>query len=81
MASSWIAVAENTVSNTDVNAAAFAIYPNPVNDILHLTTIENGNLEILKMEEHLFKKQLLEDGKNAVDVSALSSGIYLIRFQ
>ncbi|PIA81081.1 hypothetical protein BFR04_15385 [Gaetbulibacter sp. 4G1] len=69
-----------TLSTEDVLASNFKIYPNPVKDIV---TIESKNVKVSSVEMYsiIGNKVISENNlvNNRFDVSALSSGIYLLK--
>ena len=67
------------MSISDLNSFDFAYYPNPVNDVLHITA-KNGveNISIF----NLAGQKIVSNAKvsnNQIDVTSLNSGIYVFR--
>jgi len=67
------------LSISDLNSFDFAYYPNPVNDVLHITA-KNGveNISIF----NLAGQKIVSNAKvsnNQIDVTSLNSGIYVFR--
>ena len=57
------------------------LYPNPVSNVLNIKNPNGMLLKSLKITDFLGKTVYLEthaEGKNAIDVSNLSSGMYLL---
>ncbi len=54
-------------------------YPNPVQHILQVETKEDANVQIISVLGTTLASQKLSAGKNSIDVSAYSPGIYFIR--
>lgn len=66
-----------TLAVSDVNKVAFKYYPNPVKDILTLSSSEKVNsISIYNIAGQLIKAN---KDANTIDMSALSAGIYLIK--
>ena len=85
--STWIIDANSTFVNDeaecntlDIDTFAevfFSMYPNPVRDNLYVSAISNDTLfEIYDMTGKLVISETLVIGKNKIDVSNLSNGIY-----
>ena len=71
-------VEEGSLSIDNINAFDFGIYPNPVQDELSITTIEN--VESVQIVDLVGNTVLISDVVNGkVDVSSLTSGVYVIR--
>lgn len=66
-----------TLAVSDVNKVSFKYYPNPVKDILTLSSSEKVNsISIYNVAGQLLKTN---NNSNTIDMSALSAGIYLIK--
>ncbi|NNK80552.1 MAG: T9SS type A sorting domain-containing protein, partial [Flavobacteriales bacterium] len=65
----------NCVNGLQENSAMIQVYPNPTPDVLYLP--EKGLFEVFDMTGRI----LLSGYDNRLDVSALSTGIYSIRFE
>ncbi|MBC7384461.1 MAG: DUF4465 domain-containing protein [Bacteroidia bacterium] len=62
------------LSNTD-NKIIFSLYPNPANDILHLSLNQiNGTVKIFNLQGEL----LISDSNHDVNISSLKPGIYCV---
>ena len=63
----------------EVDAIAFSLYPNPANDKIHIEGLQGGaEIYIFNiMGEEVMKKVVYDD--NEIDVSNLSSGIYVVK--
>ncbi len=68
---------EMVLGLTDNELSEFYIYPNPTHSILHI----NSSLDTYEIEIYSGVGQLIQksNNENEVDVSMLSSGIYLVR--
>ena len=71
-----LAIANPTASVKNYNSFEFSMFPNPVKDVLNITTQEN--LEKVEVFNLLGKKVLSANTKN-VDVSSLSKSVYLVK--
>lgn len=69
---------DHVMGVNDLDQNLFAIYPNPVRDILHVNgnLIDNSNYEIYHLTGSLVLKGKLTNGQ--INVSALNKGIYII---
>jgi trimeric autotransporter adhesin len=57
----------------------FYLYPNPTNGIVTTETRDTGSIEMFNcMGQRVYSKELLP-GKNTIDLSALPTGIYVVR--
>jgi hypothetical protein len=54
------------------------IYPNPVNDVLHVTVKRPATFELYNIEGQLVKKQQVERTA-AINVSDVTKGLYIVR--
>jgi hypothetical protein len=66
---------------TEANAVVSKIYPNPANDLLKIELINSGEAELTVMNTvgQVVKTVTLNEMNNAVDISALSSGLYMLK--
>jgi hypothetical protein len=72
--------ANNTLSTSDFsqNNLEVALYPNPVNDVLNIeTTLELKSVEIYNLQG----QKVLSSNQKAINVSALTSGMYMVRIE
>lgn len=68
-----------TLSADDTSFESFVFYPNPVKDILHLDNISLTKANIYSILGQLIDSKSFENTtSNALDLSSLESGIYLI---
>jgi hypothetical protein len=66
----------------DLNKSNFEIYPNPVNDVLHISSSVNGNInvQIINTSGQVIKSYNTElASTSSIPVNYLSKGIYFIR--
>ena len=61
------------------NELLFSIYPNPSEEKTNVKLFTNGELCIFNALGEEIKKQELSKGDNAIDLSGLSKGIYLVK--
>ncbi len=72
---------DNSTTNTiNPNAKSIAIYPNPVRSEVTISVPNSIELYIVDVFGKLVMKQKLTKGENHVDVSNLSSGLYIFSF-
>ena len=64
-----------SVNNPDV----LLIYPNPVTDYFFIETLQKSEIEISNIEEQIIKRLTVNDNLTTVDLSNLSSGVYIIK--
>jgi uncharacterized delta-60 repeat protein len=70
---------EQSLSTTSFDAAnTFIIYPNPVQDVLHLQANNFTSIKAVKIYD-LQGKVVLEDTNDTINVSNLSNGLYIIK--
>ena len=72
---------ETAVSTTDLNSSLkWEVYPNPTLDFLKIKVDENitGNFQIVAMNGQTIHTGIMDLNNNQVDVSNLSSGIYML---
>ncbi len=64
----------------DNTSSAFSIYPNPVEDILSITTpLQNYTVEIFNLQGQLVSRQENNNGSKVIDYSNFASGVYLLK--
>jgi len=72
---------ESSLNTEEVQASKFSIYPNPVKNILNINTaITNYEIEIFNMQGQLIRKDKIDSGSKAINYSALTDGIYILKF-
>ncbi|MGJ8666303.1 MAG: M14 family zinc carboxypeptidase [Patiriisocius sp.] len=73
-------VNESTLNTQDVAVSNFGIYPNPVNDILNITTsMSNYTIEVYNVQGQLVASEMRNNGTSTFDYSQLASGLYIMR--
>ncbi len=73
-------VEEGFLSVDDVSESIFSVYPNPVNDLLHITTpVNDYTIEIYNLQGQLIKNSSINSGPQTIDYSNFSEGIYLMK--
>lgn len=63
--------------NDDLTASSFKVYPNPVTDVLTVTTTEQGTLELFNLSGAEVMRKELSSEKETLDISALTPGLYI----
>ncbi len=64
----------------DANTSLFSLYPNPVSDVLNITTpLENYSIEVYNIQGQLVENALNNSGSTTFDYSGYASGIYLMK--
>ncbi|MFV0571939.1 MAG: T9SS type A sorting domain-containing protein [Xanthomarina gelatinilytica] len=70
-----------TIGINEVEDVAFNMYPNPVNNTLYVRSKSNHSVvKIYNITGKVILTKTLTQGESVVNVSALSSGVYLARF-
>ena len=57
------------------------VFPNPTRNTISFDSKEKGNLSVLDMRGRTVLTLAASKGKNAVEVSSLPKGIYLLRLE
>lgn len=68
-----------TLSIESFNLTTINLYPNPVNNILHINTTEE--IQNVTLYDVLGKEQFITFSNNSIDVSTVSKGIYFLQIQ
>jgi len=70
-----------TVSGTTgivtINDKAVSVYPNPTNNILYVSGMQNANIQIFDLSGKLLINQ--QNADNQINVSNLQNGIYSVK--
>ncbi len=75
------------IFNADPGNSIISLYPNPANSILYLQTINNSlarasaRVYVSDLSGKIILNQEINSQETSIDISTLSSGIYLIRYQ
>ena len=67
------------LTNVDLLPTNLIIYPNPVQDIIYITSPVITNLIILNYTGKIMKSLLISAGTNEIDISDFCSGIYFFK--
>ena len=72
---------DGTLSNADVLASQFSVYPNPVSNLVYITTPKNNyTLGIYNIQGQLMGTPSVYSGSQTIDYSQYTKGIYLMKF-
>ena len=72
---------DGTLSNADVLASQFSVYPNPVTNLLYITTPKNNyTLGIYNIQGQLIRTPSTYSGSQTINYSQFTKGIYLMKF-
>lgn len=72
----------NTLSTLDVESTAFNLYPNPANDLIHITSnVSKASLELFDVSGKRLISKSIHLGNNTLNISNLSAGIYITRIK
>ncbi|GAB5399852.1 MAG: hypothetical protein Aureis2KO_14370 [Aureisphaera sp.] len=75
-----ISIAEDTLAIEDNTSNAFSIFPNPVEDVLSITTpLQNYTVEIFNLQGQLVSSEKKNNGSKVIDYSNFASGVYLLK--
>lgn len=73
-------VEDDVLSTNDVAASQFSIYPNPVSNLINITTpVSNYAIDIYNIQGQLVASEVNKVGSQTFDFSAYASGLYLIK--
>jgi len=61
------------------NLFNISVFPNPASDKLTIECMQNANIEILNIEGQIIKRLTTNNNHTTLDLSKLSSGIYIIK--
>jgi len=66
----------------ELDANAFSMYPNPAKDQLFIsTTLENAEIHIYNIVGETVYTENIHQSNNAINISALESGVYLVQMR
>lgn len=74
-----IEVETSSLSTTDVAASAVQVYPNPVEDILHIKGSRNAQVSVYTMAGQQVFTGAATNGQ--VNLSSLSKGVYIVKIE
>jgi|TARA_R110002110_G_scaffold199393_16_gene410148 carboxypeptidase T len=73
-------ILNETLGIQDSETSSFGIYPNPVQDILNITTpLSNYSIEVYTIQGQLINVSSANSGSQVFDYSSYDSGIYLMK--
>ncbi|MFT7072266.1 T9SS type A sorting domain-containing protein [Patiriisocius sp. Uisw_017] len=70
-------VVEGVLGNQDIAANQFAVYPNPANDFVNITSKNRGTVEV-SVYNILGKQIIATQVTNRLNIASLSAGVYLL---
>lgn len=78
-----VTTAGDPLSTTDLNNEIdFSIYPNPTSDFIIFDWEEqHGLAQIIDFQGKMWKRQLVQDGQNRIDLTTLPKGYYTIKIE
>ena len=68
-----VGIFENEIQNT------IRVFPNPVNDVLHINSTEASRIQILNMLGSIVEESTIRKGVNQIDAASWTPGVYFIR--
>jgi len=66
------------LGTNEKNDIKLSIYPNPVIDIVTITTTKETKFTLLNMNGQIIQSRAMPSGDNCIDLSALAKGLYII---
>lgn len=69
------------LSTDNVETSQALLYPNPVQDLLHIQMSQNTNLKAIGVYDLTGKRMLQNHDRNLIDVHTLNSGMYIVKVQ
>jgi len=79
---SFVIEGESSLSNSAFNSTDFTFYPNPVNDILSISTASTvDNLKVYNMLGQMVIETAPKASNPQVDMKELQSGVYLVTLE
>ena len=70
----------NYLSNNDFNELEYQIYPNPSKGYLNIDSVVKGSYKIVSVHGKEVAKGKIDKGLNALNLSDLNKGVYLLNF-
>jgi len=63
-----------------ISTIQFSVYPNPVEDLLNITTsVSNYTIELYSLQGTLVERIENNEGSKSIDYSNLASGVYIVK--
>lgn len=73
-------VDDSSLGANDITSTPIGLYPNPVEDVLHITTsLTQFTIEMFTLQGRLVIKKTNNSGPQSIDYSKYASGIYLVK--
>ncbi|MBO4581965.1 MAG: T9SS type A sorting domain-containing protein [Bacteroidales bacterium] len=72
---------KSSVSIVENELAAANIYPNPANNVLNISDVENADINIYAINGQLVKSLGNANGNVQIDLSDMAAGMYIVRMQ
>lgn len=69
------------ISDLKVSNPVVRVYPNPARGVLNVTETANSIISVVDLNGTVLVKKSCSDDVNRIDVSALKTGIYLVRIE
>nr|HPI53357.1 T9SS type A sorting domain-containing protein [Chitinophagaceae bacterium] len=77
----WIQQQISTSVSTTVKEHHFRYYPNPANDVIYVSNLENGHMNIINCFGRIILSQAMKaNTKTLIPLNAYPNGTYFIRF-
>jgi hypothetical protein len=68
------------VNTVEFKKSPVRIYPNPTNDILNISVLENGFIKVLDVTGKIIHSEEIKTGNSALNVNQFPAGIYYLQF-
>ena len=70
---------QTDVQNNHMEPNNIQVYPNPANDKVTIITNEMGLMKIMDINGRVIKSNNIENGKEIIDISEITGGVYSIQ--
>ena len=76
-----INVLESTLNTSNIGLNSIKTYPNPINDYIIVDNFIPLQLTVYEINGKILNEYFLDEGKNKINTSSLSNGLYLFSFK
>ena len=76
-----INVLESTLNISNIGLNSIKTYPNPINDYIIVDNFIPLQLTVYEINGKILNEYFLDEGKNKINTSSLSNGLYLFSFK
>jgi len=68
------------VGINEIDENEISIYPNPANDMIHITCTNQGSIRIINLAGQVILQASTEKGINRLNVEELNPGLYMVQY-